>query len=56
MVFGLVDLNEHVGRRIDGFEGVQFAKEMLRKENYSSFVIKRSCALQIHGLTRRSRE
>ena len=36
--------------------GMEFAKEMLRKEDYLSFVIKKSCALQIHGLTRRSRE
>ena len=30
--------------------GMELAKEMLREEDYSSFVMKRSCASQIHGL------
>ena len=34
----------------------KLAKEMLRKEDYSGFVIKRSCAWQIHGLKRKSRK
>ena len=36
MILGLGDFNRHVGRRIDGFEGVmvelELLKEMLRKE------------------------
>ena len=36
--------------------GMELAKEMLREEHYSSFVMKRSCAWQIHGFKRRSRE
>ena len=34
---------------------IELAKEMFR-EDYSSFVIKRSCAWQIHDLKRKSRE
>ena len=30
--------------------GMELAKEMLREEDYSNFVVKRSCAWQIHGL------
>ena len=60
VVIGLGDFNEHVGRRIDGFEGVHggcgIGKKMLRDEDYSSFVMKGSCAWQIHSLKRRSRE
>ena len=59
VVLSMGDFNGHVGRRIDGFEGVhgsvKLAEEMLSEENYSSFVMKRSCAWQIHGLKRRSR-
>ena len=36
--------------------GMELAKEMLRKEDCSSFVKKWSCAEQIHGFNRRSRE
>ena len=36
--------------------GMELAKEMLRKDDCSSFLMKRSCARQIHGLKRRSRE
>ena len=54
------DFNGHVGRRIDSFEGVrggyEVAKEMLREDDYSSFVTKRSCVWQIHGLKRKNRE
>ena len=59
VVLGLGDFNGHVGRRIDGFEevhGIELANKMLREEDYSSFVMKRSCAWQIHGSKRRSRE
>ena len=35
--------------------GITLAKERLREEYFSSFVIKRNCAWQIHGL-KRSRE
>ena len=35
---------------------MKLAKELLREEDYSSFVMKRSCAQQIHGLKRRNRE
>ena len=60
VVLGLGDFNGHVGRLIDGFEGcmvgMELAKEMLREEDYSSFVMKRSCMWQIHGSKRRSRE
>ena len=31
---------------------MKLAKEMLRKEDYSNFVMKRSCAWQIHDLKR----
>ena len=59
MVLGLGDFNGHVGRRIDGFEGVhggyEIGKILLRKD-YSSFEMKRSCAWRIHGLKKRSRE
>ena len=30
--------------------GMELAKEMLREEDYSNFVIKKSCVWQIHGL------
>ena len=60
LVLGMGDFKGHVGRRIDDFEGVlvglELEKEMLREEDYSSFAMKRSCAWQIHGLKRRSRE
>ena len=36
--------------------GMKLEKAMLREEDYSSFVMKRSCAWQIHGRKRRSRE
>ena len=36
--------------------GMKLAKQMLREEDYSSFVMKRSCAWQIHDLNKRSRE
>ena len=36
--------------------GMKLTKEMLREEDYLSFVMKRSCAWQIHGLKRRSRK
>ena len=39
-----------------GMVGMELAKEMLREEDYSSFVMKRSSAWQIHVLKRRSRE
>ena len=59
VVLGMGDFNRHVGRQIDGFEGVHggngIGKKMLR-EDYSSFMMKRSCACQIHGLKRKSRE
>ena len=32
--------------------GKELAKEMLRKEDYSSYVMKRNCVWQIHGLKR----
>ena len=35
---------------------MELAKEMLREEDYSSFVMKRGCAWQTHGLKKRSRE
>ena len=35
---------------------MELAKEVLRKEDYSSFVTKRSCVWQTHGLKRRSRK
>ena len=53
VILGMGDFNGQVGRRIDGFEGVHgrygIDKEMLREEDYSSFVIKRSWVWQIHG-------
>ena len=36
--------------------GVELAKEMLREEDCSSFLMKTSCVLQTHGLKRRSKE
>ena len=45
VVLGLGNFNEHVGRRIDDFEGVRGG---LREESYLSFVMKKSCAWQIH--------
>ena len=36
--------------------GIELEKEMLRKKDHLSFVMKRSCAWQTHGLKRRSRE
>ena len=48
VVLSLGDFNKHIGRRIDGFEGVHggygIGKKMLRKENYSSLVMTRSRA------------
>ena len=44
VVLGMEDFNGHVGRWIDCFKGVRGGYEMLREEDYSSFVIKRSCA------------
>ena len=45
VVLGLGDFNGHLGRWVDGFEnahsGIKLAKEMLREEDYSSFVIKK---------------
>ena len=32
--------------------GMELAKEMMREEDYSSFVMKRSCSWHIHGLKR----
>ena len=58
VVLGLRGFNGHVGRRIDGFEDVHGGYgigKMLREEDYSSFVMKRSCTWQIYGL-KRSRE
>ena len=60
VVLGLEDFDRHAGRWIDGFEGVHgeygISKKILRKEDYLSFVMKKSCTWQIHGLKRRSRE
>ena len=57
VVLGMRDFNGHVGRRIDGFDGVHgIGKEMLREEDYLSFATKRSCAWQIRGLRRWSRK
>ena len=36
--------------------GMELVKEMLKEEDYSSFVMKRICAWQTHGLKRRSKE
>ena len=36
--------------------GMELAKEMLKKVDYFSSVMKSSCAWQIHGLKRKSRE
>ena len=48
VVLGLRNFNGHVGRHIDGFEGVHggygIGKKMLREEDYSSFVMKRNCS------------
>ena len=48
VVLDLGDFNEHVGKRIDGSEGVlagyRIGKKMLREEDFLSFMIKRSCA------------
>ena len=35
---------------------MELANEMLREEDYQSFMMKRSCARQIHGLKTRSRK
>ena len=54
------DFNGHVGRRIDVLRvcmmGTELAKKLLIEEDYWSFVMKRGCVWQIHGLQRRSRE
>ena len=56
VVLGL-GVYRHVGIQIDGFEDVHYEYGiLLREENYSSFVRKRRCAWQTHGLKRRNRE
>ena len=45
VVLHLGDFNRHVGRQIDGFKGVYGGYgigKMLREEDYSSFVMKKS--------------
>ena len=60
VILGIGDFNGHIGRRIDGFEGVHggcgIGKRNVEGKDYSSFVMKRSFAWQIHGFKRRSRE
>ena len=60
VVFGMGDFNEHVGRWIDGFEGVHggygIGKTNVEGRRVLEFVTKKSCAWQIHSLKRRSRE
>ena len=47
VVLGLGDFNGHVEKRINDFDvvngGMDLARDMLRGEDSSSFVIKRSC-------------
>ena len=60
VVLGMGDFSGHVE---DGLMvlrvcmmGMQLAKEVLREDTFSSFVMERSCAWQIHGLKKRSGE
>ena len=56
VVLGMGDFNGDVGKRIDGFKSVHgghgIGKRNVEEENYSSFMMKRSCAWQIHVLKR----
>ena len=60
VVLGMGNFNGHVGRQIDGFEGVHggygIGKENVEERRLLSFATKRSCAWQIHGMKRRTRE
>ena len=56
----LGDFNVHVGKGAEGFDGVHggmvLGKEMQKEEDCWSFVIKESCAWQILGLKKQTKE
>ena len=60
MILVLMDFNRHVGKRIDGFEGMHgrygIAKEMFRDEDCSSFAMKTSRVWQTRGLKRKNKK
>ena len=60
VVLDMGDFNRHVGRWIDGFEGVHggngIGKTNVEGRRLLSFVMITSCAWQMCGLKRRSRE
>ena len=59
IIVSLGDFNGHVGKCVEGFEGVHggmvLGKEMQKEEDCWSFVMKESCAWQILGSKRQTK-
>ena len=59
VVFGLGDFNGHVGKEIEGFEGIHEGngvREMRKEECYKSFVTKEKYEWQTRGLRRQTKK
>ena len=60
VILGMMDFNGHVGRQIDGFEGVHggygIGKRNIEGRRLLEFCDERNCAWQMHSSKRRSRE